>query len=215
MGLTDQQIERYARQIIVPGVGGIAQERLLSARIMLVGKAADLSSVLMYMVGAGIGEIQLRLPAADYSEQHSLMAHAFELNPDVVVRPEAKSIEELNLVFAIGGGSEVTELILSPPLVQSNLCMIFVQPAMPCGFAIFSRRPPCLLCADADLMESVNPRGDAADFVAMVAATEAFKLLAGSPLPPSSMLFEFDGFACAARELKQRSTSERCSCSTE
>src|SRR5215471_16582728 len=117
MGLSNQQIERYARQIIVPGVGGIAQERLKSARLMLAGKAADVASVLAYMVGAGVGEIRLRLPASEVAEQDSLIMHATQLNSEVVVKPGAETIAGLNLVFAIGGDIETSELILSPGLV--------------------------------------------------------------------------------------------------
>ncbi|MBV8357820.1 MAG: thiamine biosynthesis protein ThiF, partial [Deltaproteobacteria bacterium] len=73
MGLSNQQIERYARQIIVPGVGGIAQERLIAARLMLAGKAADVASMLAYMVGAGVGEIWLQLSASDMAEQDLLI----------------------------------------------------------------------------------------------------------------------------------------------
>src|SRR5690348_11457744 len=102
MSLSNQQIERYVRQIIVPGVGGIAQERLLLARMMLAGKAADVAPVLAYMVGAGVGEIRLRLPAGDAAERDTLIRRATELNPDVVIEPEAESVAGLNLIFAIG-----------------------------------------------------------------------------------------------------------------
>jgi hypothetical protein len=214
MGLTNQQIERYARQIIVPGVGGLAQERLLSARIMIVGKTVDVSSVLMYLVGAGIGEIQIWLPPTDQPEQDSLIARASQLNPDVAVRLKAESIEGLNLVLALGREPDMAELILSPRVVWANLCTIFVQPAEPCRIAIFPRFPPCPLCGDADLTGSTKPRGECADFVAMVAATEVFKLLAYSTLPPSAMLLEFNGFACAAREIKSKRIDEECACST-
>src|SRR5690348_12966266 len=103
MSLSNQQIERYARQIIVPGVGGIAQERLLSARMMLAGKAADVAPVLAYMVGAGVGEIRLQLPAGDAAEQDSLIRRATELNPDVVIASGAETIAGLNLIFVISG----------------------------------------------------------------------------------------------------------------
>ena len=213
MGLSNQQIERYARQIIVPGVGGIAQERLMSARLMLAGRAVDVASVLVYMVGAGVGEIRLRLPDSDAAERDYLIKRAAQLNPEVVVEPEAETITGLNLILAIGGDSEASELILSPRIVCPDVPLIFVHLNEPAKVAIFSGCPPCPLCADADLVGSSKPRGDNAGFIAMVAAAEAFKLLAYSALPPSPMLIEFNGFACSTRELRQTSLGAKCACS--
>lgn len=213
MGLSNQQIERYARQIIVPGVGGIAQERLMSARLMLAGRAVDVGSILAYMVGAGVGEIQLRLPASDAAEQDSLIGRAAQLNPDVMVEPKAETVRGLNLILAIGGDSDASELILSPRVVCPDVPLIFVRLNEPAKIAIFSRCPPCPLCADADLVNSSKPRGDNAGFIAMVAAAEAFKLLACATLPPSPILIEFNGFACSTRELRRTSLSAQCACS--
>ena len=44
MTLTDVQIDRYSRQIIVPRIGGRGQERILAARMILVGDARDLEA---------------------------------------------------------------------------------------------------------------------------------------------------------------------------
>ncbi len=63
MTLTDAQIDRYSRQIIVPHIGGRGQERLLAARILLAGDARDIEAPLAYLVGAGVGSIVLTLPA--------------------------------------------------------------------------------------------------------------------------------------------------------
>ena len=57
MTLTDAQIDRYSRQIIVPRIGGRGQERLLAARILLAGDARDIEAPLAYLVGAGVGAI--------------------------------------------------------------------------------------------------------------------------------------------------------------
>jgi hypothetical protein len=213
MGLSNQQIERYARQIIVPGVGGIGQERLMAARLMLAGKAADVASVLAYMVGAGVGEIRLRLPASDAAEQDSLIARASQLNPEVVVKPGAENIAGLNIIVAIAGASEISELILSPRLLCADVPLIFVHLDEPARIAILPGRPPCPLCADTYLIAPSKARSDNAGFVTMVAATEAFKLLACSAPPASPTLFQFTGFACSTRELRQRPLSAKCACS--
>ena len=64
MPLTDAQIDRYSRQIIVPHVGGRGQERLLAARMIIAGDARDIEAPLAYLVGAGVGSICLK-PSAD------------------------------------------------------------------------------------------------------------------------------------------------------
>jgi len=211
MGLSDQQIERYARQIIVPGMGGIAQERLLSARLMLMGKAADVATVLAYMVGAGVGEIRLQLPASDAAEQESLIMRAAQLNPEVVVKPGADNLAGLNLVLAMGGSCEASELIVQ--LLSKGVPVIFVRLDEPATIAILPAAPPCLVCADADLRRPLNHHGDNAGFVAMIAATEAFKLLAYAAPTPAPTLLQFSGFACATRELRQNPLLAKCTCS--
>src|ERR1700735_2193172 len=57
MTLTDAQIDRYSRQIIVPRIGGRGQERILTARMLLVGEARDIEAPRAYLAGAGGGMI--------------------------------------------------------------------------------------------------------------------------------------------------------------
>ena len=57
MTLTDAQIDRYSRQIIVPRIGGRGQERILAARMLLVGDARDIEAPRAYLAGAGVGTI--------------------------------------------------------------------------------------------------------------------------------------------------------------
>jgi adenylyltransferase/sulfurtransferase len=59
MPLSDAQIDRYSRQIILPEVGGRGQERLLAARVALRGVGAMAATAARYLTGAGIGELRL------------------------------------------------------------------------------------------------------------------------------------------------------------
>ena len=59
MELTDEQLERYARHIILKEVGGQGQARLLSARALIVGAGGLGSPVAMYLAAAGVGTIGL------------------------------------------------------------------------------------------------------------------------------------------------------------
>ncbi len=57
MEFSDDQIERYARHIILKEVGGAGQARLLNARVLVVGAGGLGSPVLMYLAAAGVGTI--------------------------------------------------------------------------------------------------------------------------------------------------------------
>lgn len=59
LSLTDAQIERYIRHIVLPGVGSEGQERIISGRALLIGAGGLGSPVAYYLAAAGVGTIGL------------------------------------------------------------------------------------------------------------------------------------------------------------
>lgn len=59
MGLTEEQIQRYSRHIILEEVGGRGQEKLLDAKVLIVGAGGLGSSAGLYLAAAGIGTLGL------------------------------------------------------------------------------------------------------------------------------------------------------------
>ncbi len=54
---TEDQIQRYARHILLPDVGGQGQEKLLESKVLVIGAGGLGSPVLMYLAAAGVGTI--------------------------------------------------------------------------------------------------------------------------------------------------------------
>ncbi|MHB1323203.1 MAG: HesA/MoeB/ThiF family protein [Coriobacteriia bacterium] len=74
--LTDEEIARYGRQIIVPGVGGEGQERLKRGSVLAVGAGGLGSPSLLYLAAAGVGRIGIiDADAVDVTNLQRQIAH--------------------------------------------------------------------------------------------------------------------------------------------
>ena len=57
--LTDSQLDRYARHIILKEIGGAGQQRLLAAHVALIGAGGIGAPAIQYLAAAGIGRLTL------------------------------------------------------------------------------------------------------------------------------------------------------------
>jgi len=57
MRLRDEQLQRYARHIVLKEVGGAGQARLLGARVAIVGAGGLGSPCIQYLAAAGVGHM--------------------------------------------------------------------------------------------------------------------------------------------------------------
>jgi adenylyltransferase/sulfurtransferase len=57
--LSDDELDRYARHIVLPQVGGVGQRKLKSARVAVIGAGGIGSAVLPALAGAGVGRLTI------------------------------------------------------------------------------------------------------------------------------------------------------------
>ena len=101
--LTEDQIERYSRHILLQDVGLEGQEKILNARVLIVGAGGLGAPAAMYLAAAGVGHIGI--VDADMVDLSNLQRQIIHFTKDVG-QPKVESAKEKML--AINPDVEVT-----------------------------------------------------------------------------------------------------------
>jgi adenylyltransferase/sulfurtransferase len=190
MALSDPQIERYSRQILLPEVGGRGQERLLAARVAVLGTGPAAGTAATLLGRAGVGSLQV---APSLALQ--------ELSPDCSVTRGARADAVTpDLVVDLRDDNDGDTLPSRHPLVlgtlagtHADLLTLAGRPCVRCLSSADRPRPRALAAGPL--------RAIAARSLGALAATEALRVLLLSPMGGRRTTIDADSGAVHTHEL--------------
>lgn len=173
MSLREDQIERYSRQIILPHVGGKGQEKLLNAKVLIIGAGGLGSPCALYLASAGIGK--LGIVDSDAVELNNLQRQILhstgnvgkakvdsakkrlnEANPDIEVVPYKSRLTSENILDIIKSYDIVVDGSDNFPTryLVNDACVILKKPLSHGGIfrfdgqaiTIVPGQSPCYRC---------------------------------------------------------------------
>lgn len=177
--LSDSQIDRYCRQIVLPEIGGRGQERLLDSEALIEGAGDAALFCAGHLVGAGVGALTLR--GADIEDPLGRAFSLRERNPDCRWQAEPRNPE---VVIAIDErlpqGLPIDATVFWGGTVEHEIAI-----------ARFPRGSTCASCLGALAAGSKADRGSA-QLLGTLLALQALRVLLGLESSPRRELFRFD-----------------------
>jgi molybdopterin/thiamine biosynthesis adenylyltransferase len=112
VSFTEDQVRRYARHVILPGIGGDGQRKLGEARVVVVGAGGLGSPAAMYLAAAGVGTLGLvDFDTVELSNLQRQLLH----DTDDVGRPKVESATE-----RLTGLNPNVNVVVHPVLLSSE-----------------------------------------------------------------------------------------------
>ena len=179
MALSDEELERYARHIVLPQVGGVGQRKLKAAKVAVIGAGGIGSAVIPALAGAGVGRLTIidddvvelanlhRQPlftedSAGKPKAELAAAFARRLNRFVEVAPAQERIAAENARELLAGhdmvidGSDnfATRLAVSDCCVALDLPLLSAAAVQFQGQVGLFRSRPCYRCFVGDAFDA-------------------------------------------------------------
>lgn len=179
MSLSNEELQRYARHIVLPQVGGIGQRKLKAASIAIIGAGGIGSAVIPALAGAGVGRLTIidddlveltnlhRQPLfreSDAGQPKAQLAANFarSLNSHVEVRPIQERIDAATAHRVLAGhdlvidGSDnfATRLAVSDACVKLDVPLVSAAAVQFQGQVALFRSRPCYRCFVGDAFDT-------------------------------------------------------------
>jgi adenylyltransferase/sulfurtransferase len=179
VNLTDAELERYARHIVLPQVGGFGQRRLIESRVAVVGAGGIGSAIVPALAGAGVGRLTIidndvvelanlhRQPLfrerdVGYSKADLAIQFAHRLNHHIEATPILQRIGADNAGQLLDGhdlvidGSDnfATRLAVSDACVKLGVPLVSAAAVQFQGQVGLFRSKPCYRCFVGDAFDA-------------------------------------------------------------
>ena len=183
MSLRDDQLDRYARHIVLKEIGGEGQRRLLAATVAIVGAGGIGAPAILYLAAAGIGTLrvidddrvaldnlqrQVLFGTADVDRAKALVAGEAvgRLNPDVRFDGRSERLDETNVAALLDGADLVldgsdnfaTRLLVSDHLTGAHVPLVSAAigqfQAQVGTFRGWQQGAPCYRCFVGDAFDA-------------------------------------------------------------
>ena len=179
MALSDEELDRYARHIVLPQIGGAGQLRLKEARVAIVGAGGIGAGAIPALTGSGVGHLTIidddRIELSNlqrqplYSEDQigerkaDLAArYVGKRNPHVECRTVADRIEGDNADAILAGHDLIidgtdnfaTRLVVSDAAVRLAIPLISAAAQQFQGQVALFRGRPCYRCFVGDAFDA-------------------------------------------------------------
>jgi adenylyltransferase/sulfurtransferase len=200
VNLSDEELERYARHIVLPQVGGVGQKKLKGASVAVIGAGGIGSAVIPALAGAGVGRLTIidddivelanlhRQPLfkeSDAGQPKAELASRFarKLNSHVEARPIQQRIGRESAPQLLAGhdliidGSDnfATRLAVSDACVNLGVPLVSAAAVQFQGQVGLFRSKPCYRCFVGDAFDT-----DECDNCAELGVLGALAATAGS-----------------------------------
>jgi molybdopterin/thiamine biosynthesis adenylyltransferase len=220
--LEPQELERYDRQIMIPGFGIDGQVKLKEARVLIAGAGGLGCPAATYLTAAGVGEIRIvdfdRVALSNLNRQvlhwekdlgkfkvHSVSSKLSNLNSTVTISGLTETITEKTVVNIISGTDIIldaldnfqTRLVLNQGAVSLGIPLVYggINGFVGMTTTIIPYETPCLNCIFPNPIpqEKFPVLGTTPAVIACIQATEVIKFLLGLGSLLKGRLLIYDG----------------------
>ena len=228
--LTPEEKQRYDRQIMIPGIGEIGQEKLKKARVVIAGSGGLGSPISFYLTAAGVGTLRIidndRVELSNLNRQilHwdkdigkakaiSAREKLTQLNKNVMIETIDTTIDETNVSKLVAGFDVIvdamdnmpTRYLLNKAAIEHRIPFVHgaVSGLEGRAMTIIPGKSACIRC----LYHATPPKkkfpvlGTTPAIIGTIQATEVVKYLTGIGTLLTNRLLIYDGLNMKFTEL--------------